>query len=138
MAFRSTPLRAAGGFDSRYRGASVGEDIEISLRLTRSSGPNNVLALVGGALIVHSSTGTWKDGSRRLGTEIVATHYWYRKNLPHTLQNAARYLWMCCGILLFATGSALRRRNLQPLRSVLAGVRCISSEYADADFLRPA
>ena len=136
MAFRTQILTRIGGFDARYRGPSVGEDVEISQRLLRLTGSTKTLAMVGGALMSHLSSGAWKARNRRQEFEIIAAHYSYRKNLPHSTPNVLRFAWMCFGILLSASASSLRRWSLQPLTSPLAGIRCVRSGYDGCPFLQ--
>ncbi len=137
MAFRAATLKALGGFDPRYRGASIGEDIEVSERTARVFSPRRPLALVRSARIYHESKGDWKNDGRRLEFELVATHYWYFRNLPPTVGNGIRFAWMALGMGASALISALSRRRSGPLRSVLAGWTCIRSRYAGCPFLEP-
>lgn len=136
MAFRRETIMSVGGFDSRYCGASIGEDIEISQRLLRWSRRRNALALVGGALIQHASRGNWKRSPHALEQEIVATHYWFSKNHPWSVANRLRFWWMCLGLLLWSTVSAVKRGSLGPLVRFWAGVRATREDYRGCPFLR--
>lgn len=136
MAFRREALERCGGFDTRYHGASVGEDIEISARLLRLAGRRDALALVGGAFIYHASEGSWKRNPRSIEFEIVATHYWFRRNYPWNLANQLRFAWMCAGLLLWSLARCLKRLERGSLRSFLAGLRSIRAGYRDCPFLK--
>lgn len=136
MAFRREAIVSIGGCDSRYCGASVGEDIEISQRLLRWSLRREALAFVGGALIHHASEGTWKTDPRALEFEIAATHYWFKKNHPWNFANRLRFWWMCLGLLLWSTASAVKHGNLGPLVRFWAGVRMTLEDYRGCPFLR--
>lgn len=136
MAFRREALEACGGFDSRYRGSSIAEDIEISARLLKLAGRRDAIALVGGALIYHASEGSWKRNPRSIEFEIVATQYWFRRNYPWNLANRLRFAWMCAGLLLWSLASSLKRLDAGPLRSFLAGVRSIRNGYRGCPFLK--
>ncbi|MGB9604530.1 MAG: glycosyltransferase family 2 protein [Bryobacteraceae bacterium] len=136
MAFRREVLLEIGGFDSRYRGASVGEDVEISQRLIRRAGRQDALALVGGAFIHHASEGAWKSNARAIEFELVATHYWFTRNHPWNLANRFRFFWMCCGLWLWSVASAAKRRNAGPLRGFLAGLDSIRHNYRGCPFLK--
>jgi GT2 family glycosyltransferase len=138
MAFRRQTLVEAGGFDPRYRGASIAEDIEISHRLLRLSRRPDALALVGGALIHHASEGVWKSSSRALEYEIVATHYWFKKNHRWNLGNRLRFYWMCLGLLLWSAGSACKRHSAAPLKTFKAAVVSINQDYRNCPFLKEA
>lgn len=137
MAFRRAALQRSRGFDPRYRGPSIGEDIEIAQRLLRLAGRRDAIALVGGALIHHASEGSWKRNPRFIEFHLVATHYWFRRNHPWNIANRLRFAWMCVGLLLWSLTSSLKRLNPAPLRSFFAGLRCISSGYSDCPFLHP-
>ena len=137
MAFRREILARMGGFDSRYCGASVGEDIEITQRLIRFTGRMDAVALVGGALIHHASEGAWKNNDRAIELELVATHYWFRRNVPWNLANRFRFLWMCVGLFLWSLASAARRSNIAPVRRFLAGLDSIRHDYRRCPFLKP-
>lgn len=137
MVFRREALERCGGFDARYRGASVGEDVEISVRLARLANRPDAIALVGGAFVRHASEGGWKHNPRSIEFEIVATHYWLRRGYPWNLANRFRFAWMCAGLLLWTLASSLKRRDPAPLRSFLAGVRSTRSGYRGCPFLGP-
>jgi GT2 family glycosyltransferase len=136
MVCRRDALLAIGGFDPRYRGASVGEDVEISQRLQRLSGCRS-LALVGGAWLAHDSLGEWKSADHGLEFELVASHYWYRKNMPKDAATRLRYCWVVAGLITVACGRAARARSTAPIRSVLRGLSCIRSGYNGCPFLKP-
>lgn len=135
MAFRREALERCGGFDPRYRGPSVGEDVEISTRLLRLAGRHDAIALVGGAFTHHASEGSWKRNPRANEFEIVATHYWFHRNYPRTLANRVRFAWMCTGLLLWSLAASLRRLHAGPLLSFAAGVRSILNGYRGCPFL---
>jgi glycosyltransferase involved in cell wall biosynthesis len=135
MAFRKDALLAVSGFDERYRRSSVGEDIEVSQRLRRWAGGGDILALVGGAWLEHESVGDWKQQDRAIEVQIVAHHYLFRKNLV-TFGNLMRYVWLVCGLGLFAIASSIKRRSARPLNSFLAGIRCVALAYRDCPFLK--
>jgi GT2 family glycosyltransferase len=136
MAFRRNVLLDVGGFDPRYRGASVAEDIEISQRLLRRDLRRDALALIGGALIYHASEGNWKNNPRALEYEIVATHYWFKKNHPWNFANRLRFYWMCLGLLLWSAASTCKRCSAAPLRTFIAALIQIARHYRDCPFLK--
>ncbi len=135
MAFRREVLEQCGGFDPRYRGPSIGEDIEISQRLLRLAGRRDAIALVGGAFIHHASEGSWKRNPRSTEYELVATHYWFRRNHPWNLANRLRFVWMCFGLLLWSLAATLKRRDSASLRYFFAGLRSIRNGYRGCPFL---
>jgi GT2 family glycosyltransferase len=136
-AFRREALVAIGGFDGRYRGASVGEDVEVSQRLLRHAGYPTALALVGGAWLAHESRGQWKSGQRSLEFQMVAAHYLLSRSLPRTALNTLRFYWAVLGMLAIASVASVRRRTLGPIRSILDGLRSIWTGYANCPFLKP-
>ena len=135
MVIRREALLAIKGFDSRYRGSSVGEDIEVSQRLAARGGARS-LALVGGAFLEHRSRGGWKAVDRSLEFQVVSSHYLFRSDPARTRLNGLRLCWLLAGLLLLAAVSSFRRRHAGPLRSFAAGVRCIAADYAGCPFLR--
>jgi GT2 family glycosyltransferase len=137
MAFRREILLEIGGFDRRYCGASVGEDVEITQRLIRHTGRTDAVALVGGALIHHASEGAWKNNDRAIELELLATHYWFKRNVPWNLANRFRFLWMCLGLFLWSAASAARRRKVAPVLRFLAGLDSIRHDYRGCPFLKP-
>jgi GT2 family glycosyltransferase len=128
MVSRRESVAAIGGFDPRYKGASVGEDIELSQRLEKVSGGRGSLALVGGAWLTNDSLGEWKKPDRILEFELVASHYRFVKNVPKTIGNLVRYGWMVVGILAYASLASARRGSWSALESCAAGIRCIRPE----------
>ncbi len=125
MAIRRDDLIAIGGFDPRYRGSSVGEDVEISLRLLRYAGDAKRFAFVGGAWLRHDSSGRLEGGgpSTRVRTGVLALLA--SRGLQQTFANRIRYSWILVGATLLAVAAALRRLNLRPIRAWLSGLRCI-------------
>jgi glycosyltransferase involved in cell wall biosynthesis len=134
MVCRRDALLAEGGFDPRYRGPSVGEDVEISQRLERHA-PGRALALVGGAWLAHASAGEWKRSERDLEFELVATTYRYRKNMRKDAATRLAYGVFVAGLFALGLARSARGRSAAPLRSVLRGVRCVRADYAGCPFL---
>jgi GT2 family glycosyltransferase len=132
MAFRTAPLRAAGGFDGRYIGASIGEDVEIAQRLRGRCGRDAKIALVGGAFVHHDSLGGWKVDAQACQSEIVAWHYALRR-LPRW--SAIQLSWLMMGIGLLGVVDLARRRGAGRLVGLMGAVRCIRSDYSGCTFL---
>ncbi len=135
MAVRRTALIAIGGFDPRYCGPSIGEDVEISHRLLRYSKSTRSLAFVAGAWLRHNSLSD--HSARALEHELICTHYWLRANLSHPAKNRLLYSWLFLGLTVLATISSLRQTSLEPLKGWRRAIQCIRSGYASCDFLKP-
>jgi GT2 family glycosyltransferase len=132
MSFRRSAL---GGLrhDARYRGASIGEDIDLCWAL-RGQGAR--LALATDARIVHNRAP--RPTSRPEAVQIAAWGFLYEKHLPKTLATRLAFGWYVTGIVVGATLNAALERSLDPLRSCLAGLHALRTDYANTSFLTPA
>jgi GT2 family glycosyltransferase len=129
MSFRRDAL---GGIrhDARYRGASVGEDIDLCWALGRRGG---CLAIATDARIVHNRAP--RPAVRPEEAMIAAWGFLYRKHLPKTLATRAAFAWYVTGVFVGATIASLGRRTLAPLRSAWAGLRELHTDFAGSPFL---
>jgi GT2 family glycosyltransferase len=129
MSFRREAL---GGIrhDARYRGASVGEDIDLCWALGRRGGQ---LAIATDARIVHNRAP--RPAARPEEAMIAAWGFLYRKHLPRTLATRAAFAWYVTGVVLGATLAALSHRETAPLRSAWAGLRELRTDFAGSPFL---
>lgn len=134
MVWRRSVFQSIGGFDPRYKGSSVGEDIEISQRLLRCR-PDGEIAFVGGVWVTNRVGGEWRSRDRLEETLIVSSHYLFTKNAPHSLKTRCCFVWLNVGIFLIACAASVRRRKLGPIRSLLRGIRSVRSGYAGCAFL---
>jgi GT2 family glycosyltransferase len=125
---------ALGGirFDRRYRGASVGEDIDISWAL-RSRGAR--LAIAADARVVHERAP--RPAIRPEEALLTSWGFVFHKHQPKTLGNRLAFLWFVTGVTLRGACASLRWRTLAPLGSVRAGLLGLRRDYAGSRFLRP-
>jgi GT2 family glycosyltransferase len=132
MSFRRAAL---GGLrhDRRYRGASVGEDIDLCWAVGRRGGR---LAIVTDARIVHDRAP--RPAIRPEEAQIAAWGFLYDKHLPKTLTTRLAFGWYVLGVFSGAVLGAVRDRTSAPLASALAGVRAWRTDYAGSSFLGPA
>lgn len=132
MSFRRDAL---GGVrhDARYRGASIGEDIDLCWTLWRRGAR---LAIATDARIVHDRAP--RPAARPEEAQIAAWGFLYHKHLPKTVATRLAFTWYVVGVFTGALVSAVLRRTLDPLRSALAGVRALRTDYAGSKFLGPA
>jgi GT2 family glycosyltransferase len=132
MSFRR---RALDGLrhDARYRGASVGEDIDLCWGLWRRGAR---LAIVTDARIVHDRAP--RAAARPEEAQIAAWGFLAHKHLPRTLSTRLAFAWYVTGVLVGAAINALRQRTLAPLRSAAAGLRALRTDHAGSAFLGPA
>ncbi len=138
MAYRREVFEQVGGFDNRYRGASVGEDVEITQRILALTGRANSVVLSPVVKTIHESIGAWRGKDRTIEFHLISQHYLLQKNLRGNPLNHIRYWWMALGLLVRALVSGARRRTLQPLRSYVAGLKGVWNGYRDCPFLKPS
>lgn len=132
MSFRREALEGLR-HDARYKGASVGEDIDLCWTLWRRG---ERLAIATDAHIVHNRAP--RPARRPEEAQIASWGFLYQKHLPRTLATRAAFAWYVIGIFVGAAISAVQERTLDPLRSALAGVSSVWSDYAGSSFLEPA
>ncbi|HEU4370451.1 MAG TPA: glycosyltransferase family 2 protein [Methylomirabilota bacterium] len=132
MSFRRSAL---GGVrhDARYRGASIGEDVDLCWSLWRRGAR---LALVTDAHIVHNRAP--RPSARPEEAQIAAWGFLYRKHLPKTPPIRLAFGWYVVGVFVGALVKAVAECSLDPLRSAAAGVRALRSDHAGSQFLGPA
>jgi len=129
MSFRRAAL-ADIRHDARYRGASTGEDIDLCWTLGRQGAR---LAIATDARIVHNRAP--RPTRRPEEAMIAAWGFLYRKHVPKTPGARIAFAWYVTGVLVGASVAALRQRALDPLRSARAGLRALSTDFADSTFL---
>lgn len=132
MSFRR---RALGDVrhDPRYRGASIGEDIDLCWALWRRGAR---LAIATDAHIVHNRAP--RPPARPEEAQIAAWGFVYRKHLPKRLATRLAFAWYVVGVFVGALAHALLGCSVDPLRSAAAGVRALRTDYAGSQFLGPA
>jgi GT2 family glycosyltransferase len=119
-------------FDSRYRGASIGEDIDLSWSLAaRGVG----LAIATDAHVVHDRA---PRPARYEEALLTSWGFVYQKHQPKTLLNRLALLWFVGGVVGAAAVAALRARSLASLRSTWAGLHNLRRDYAASSFLAPS
>lgn len=118
--------------DARYRGASIGEDIDLCWSLGRRGAR---LAIATDAHIVHNRAP--RPSSRPEQAQIAAWGFLYDKHLPRTLGTRLAFAWYVTGVLVSATIYSLTGHRLTPLRSALAGLRALRTNHANSTFLAP-
>jgi GT2 family glycosyltransferase len=131
MSFRRSALEGLR-HDARYKGASVGEDIDLCWTLWRRGAR---LAIASDAHLVHSRAP--RPARRPEEAQIASWGFLYQKHLPRTMATRAAFAWYVVGVFLGALINAVQERTLDPLRSAVAGVRAVWTDYADSAFLAP-
>jgi len=126
--------RALAGvrFDARYRGASLGEDIDLSWAL-RARGWR--LAIATDAHVVHQRAP--RPPARHEDALLTSWGFVYTKHQPKTPANRLAFAWFVGGVAAAAAIAALRARRLAPLASLRAGLFNIRHDYARCPFLTP-
>ena len=119
-------------FDPRYRGASLGEDLDLSWALRARGGK---LAIATDAHVIHRKAP--RPASRHEEAMLTSWGFVYAKHQPKTLANRLAFAWFVAGVASTATVAALRARSLTPLRSVRAGLFNIHHDYSRCSFLTP-
>jgi GT2 family glycosyltransferase len=127
--------RAALGtirFDPRYRGTSLGEDIDLSWSLAARGGR---LAIATDAHVVHDRAG--QPDARWEEPLLTSWGFVVDKHRAPTLRIRAARAWFVAGVALAAAVASARARSLAPLRSLRAGLRNLRHGYEAATFLGP-
>jgi len=119
-------------FDARYRGASLGEDLDLSWALRARGGR---LGIATDAHVIHRKAP--RPASRHEEAMLTSWGFVYAKHQPKTLANRLAFAWFIVGVAATATVAALRARSLTPLRSVGAGIFNIRHDYSRCSFLMP-
>jgi len=131
MSFRRSALGEVR-HDPRYRGASIGEDIDLCWTLGRHGAR---LAIATDARIVHARAP--RPASRPEEAQIASWGFLYDKHLPKTLATRLAFAWYVTGVLVGAAVAAVLQRTLAPLRSATAGLRALRTDHAGSTFLAP-
>lgn len=127
--------RAALGdlrFDARYRGASLGEDIDLSWALARGGGH---LAIATDARVVHARGP--RPARRHEAATLASWGFVYDKHQPRTVASRLAFGWFVTGVVAAAALSALRSRSMAPLRSAWEGLDALRHDYRGVPFLAP-
>jgi GT2 family glycosyltransferase len=132
MSFRRAAL-AGLRHDARYRGASTGEDVDLCWSLWRRGAR---LAIVTDAQIVHNRAP--RPASRPEEAQIASWGFLCDKHLPRSVGTRAALAWFVTGVVIAAAVAAARERTWEPLKSAVAGVRALWTDYAGTKFLAPA
>ena len=134
-AMMSFQRSAVGGVrhDARYRGASVGEDIDLCWTLWRRGAR---LAIVTDARIVHDRAP--RPARRPEEDQIASWGFLCRKHLPRTPATRLAFAWYVTGVVVGALAHTFIERSFAPLRSALAGLRALRTDHAGSRFLGPA
>lgn len=131
MSFRRSAL-AGVRCDGRFRGPSVGEDIDMCWALSLRGIP---LAIATDARIVHNRAP--REVRRGEAALITSWAFLYDKHVPKTFGNRAAFLWFLTGVLLVGAVASVQQRRLAPLRSALTGLRHVLNDYEGSSFLAP-
>src|SRR6266850_510174 len=67
--------------------------------------------------------------------QIASWGFLFQKHLPRTLATRAAFAWYVVGVFMSALVNAVQERTLDPLRSAMAGVRSVWTDYAGSSFL---
>ncbi len=132
MSFRRAALEGLR-HDARYRGASTGEDVDLCWGLWRRGAR---LAIVTDAQIVHNRAP--RPASRPEEAQIASWGFLCDKHLPRSVGTRAAFAWFVTGVVIAAAVAAARERTWEPLKSAVAGVRALWTDYAGTKFLGPA
>jgi GT2 family glycosyltransferase len=143
---RLVPVRVLGGgmmalrrqavadlrFDRRYRGASLGEDIDLSWALR---GRGWRLAIATDARVAHDRSP--RPAQRYEEATLTSWGFVFAKHQPKTAVNRLALAWFVTGVAIGAAGASLRSGSLAPLRSLAAGLRSMATGYRHSTFLHP-
>lgn len=119
-------------FDRRYRGASVGEDVDLSWSL---AGRGGRIAIATDAHIVHDRAP--RPPARHEEAFLTSWGFVFHKHVPRTLASRCTLAWFVTGVVLEAAIASVRQRTLAPLRSTGSGLWSLTHGYAGSRFLVP-
>lgn len=119
-------------FDRRYRGASIGEDVDLSCSLTTRGAR---LAIAVDARVVHDRAP--RPPIRHEEALLTSWGFVFDKHVPRTWRTRCLRGWFVAGVVLEAAVASLRQRTAAPLRSAAAGLWGLAHDYAGSPFLAP-
>lgn len=117
MSFRHEVARG-GAFDIRI---GDGEDVDFCLNL----GKDRKFVISPRARLQHLSSPVSRSREEPLWIEryAITQSFLYHKHWRGGLLNAMWYGWLCVGLGIATTGSAVRRSSSEPWRALIAGIR---------------
>jgi GT2 family glycosyltransferase len=123
---------ALGGvrFDRRYRGPSLGEDIDLSWALAARGGG---LAIATDARVVHDRAP--RPGPRHEEALLTSWGFVVDKHRGRTLRTRIAFGWFVTGVVLEAALASARARSLAPVASAARGLAAIRRGYRGVPFL---
>ena len=124
MSFRRAALAGVRA-DARFRGASLGEDVDLCWSVTGRGGR---LAIAVDAHIVHNRAP--RPPVRPEEAMITSRALLCDKHLPRRLSTRVAFAWYVAGVLTGAMISALDTRTFSPLGSAAAGLRALWTDDA--------
>lgn len=122
MAIRRECLDQIGGFDETLTGSAMGEDKEISIRLSK----NGILARITQTGVIHHTDPAARPDAKRLGIE-TSCNYLYINNKQGPL-GVGEWLLIGYNLAMLLTTEVLfiflgdRRRHLDQIKGLLLGV----------------
>jgi GT2 family glycosyltransferase len=116
MAFRASVVKQHR-FDQKLVGAEPAEDIDFCTRLHRK------LLINPAARSSHRRDLAGRQNCYWLHLHAQAAYYLYARNWKFGIRNRFYLGWLTVGYGLVATLAAIRRRSLQPWRSLASGIR---------------
>ena len=105
-------------FDQNLRGASLAEDIDFCARLESAR-----LVVSPRARVAHMRSPMNRARDHWIRSHALSASYMYRRNWAHGLTNRVCFRWLQAGEFLVVAMSCLRRRSLDPLHALQAGLR---------------
>lgn len=111
-------IASRGLFDARI---SDGEDVDFCLNL----GKDTKFVISPRARLQHLTSPVGRSKKEPLWVEryAVTQAFLYHKHWRGNFKNAACYTWLCLGLGLASSGSAIRRSSLEPWRALITGLR---------------
>ena len=116
MSFRAGVARG-NRFDTTIRTGE--EDVDFCLNL----GGNPLLVIAPRARLRHMRSPIGRSGDLWLKRFSLSQSFFYRRYWDGHLKNRLCFWWLCIGLGLAATLSALRRLSFRPWNDLLAGMR---------------
>jgi glycosyltransferase involved in cell wall biosynthesis len=132
MSFRASAVSGIQ-FDASPKTLRVrGEDVDFCLKIARTMKAKWIFGIAMGARVVHHPSAMGRFDRRKEELLMVSTHYLYVRHLKHSLRNLLYYVWWNVGLVLSAAGAGLWNRSLEPMQSLINGLRQIKQGYQRA------
>lgn len=119
-------------FDEAFVGYSLGEDMEISFRLTKLG--YRILFNPHTFIMHYPSQENRLPRANIFSDRVFNCCYIFRKNVPKNIENTAAFGLMFIGLWVRCLNEAIQKRCLSPVKGHIHGLLRIAKAYKKGDF----